>query len=181
MPERQGDIPIEERVNAGQSELSDFYPTDNGEVPMDTALRKSAMRQWIYFDSKMRPSHASRRREHEYAPTINLPDYVVSNIIEIDGRKWEYHTDDKTPESRRRVFIERNQLIELDVETSLMWLSAGSGSDRYESVKSQLEKEASLDNINNQLLLQLMYERVENGESLLPYTKSRLIKEPRSE
>ena len=105
----------------------------------------------------------------------------MSNIIEIDGRKWEYHTDDKTPESRRRVFIERNQLIELDVETSLMWLSAGSGSDRYESVKSQLEKEASLDNINNQLLLQLMYERVENGESLLPYTKSRLIKEPRSE
>ncbi len=175
MPERPGDVPIDEIVNAGESELSDFYPTQRAETSMDTAMRQSAMRRSIYFGEKMRPDHASTRRDTHYALAVPLPDYVISEAIEIEGYRWQYSTPDDTPECRRRVFIERNQLIELDVDTSLVWLSAALGSQRNEETKRQLEQEAVMDNVNNQVILQLMYGRVENGEPLLPRSSKTLM------
>ncbi len=211
---RPGDMSNEERVNEGQCELSHFFPNDNGgSLDAYSAIVRSPRRQWIYFDKVTRKTHQSTSRESQFIKGVKLPDYVITSPIEIDGKKWKYETPVEPSPNMRRVFIERNQVIELDLEETLRWLNISDSSGieeaprmediigatekernlaflkaqnsynerkkgqestqaRYALTLGQLEKEASIDNINNQVILQLMYERVENGESLLSYGAS---------
>ena len=178
MPERIGDIPIEERLYSGESDISEFFPTQNGEISMDVAFRKSHLRSESYFGVTRRATHAATRRD-SYDKGVLLPPYVITQLIEIEGYRWSYSTPYNNAEDRRRVFIEEDQLIKLDVDESLIWLSAGKGSERYESTKRLLEEEASDTNVHNQIILQLMYGRIENGQALLPRTNNILRRDSR--
>lgn len=171
MPERVGDLSIEERVNSGQCELSNFMPA-NTDDDMVIGTNKSAMRTWIWYDRELRRTHQSTSRQSQYFPSIELPDYVISQIIRIRDRTWSYKTG-TSPTDIRRVFIERDQAIELDIEKTLSYLSASEGTPRYETVNGQLQEEAG--DIDNQVIMQLMYERVRNGESLLPLCSKKLM------
>jgi len=214
MPDRPGDMPIEDRVNEGQCELSHFFPSDEGGRDAYQAITGSPMRQKVYFGKTDRPTpHQATSRESRGVGGIPLPEYVVSSRIELDGRTWDYRTTQdltNTPEIRR-VFIERDQAIELDIEETLKWLSVSApgtiedeprledmsgttleererahlraradymgrkrsydiAQTRYNETVRQLQEETSLDNVNNQVILQGMYERIQRGESMLPHS-----------
>ncbi len=165
MPNRPGDKDITERINEGEVDLSKFFP-ENSDSDMVTAINKSAMRQSIYFDRRLRPSHTDSSREGDVPRYLmqaaSVPNYVINIPISVDGRKWEY----KTPVSSqnlvnlRRVFIERNQAIELSVGVTLEWLSAGQGSAKHETMKSLLEEEVAIP--GNEVIMQLMYQRIKS-------------------
>ena len=144
------------------------------EPDLVTIINQSPLRQSIYWDRRKAGGHAAMRRESVYIQPVEIPDYVVCNIIELEGHRWEYKTLTESSISLRRVFIERNQSIELDIEESLSWLSASFGSPRHEETKSQLEQEADINNINNQIILQLMYSRVKKGLTILENSKNRI-------
>lgn len=141
------------------------------EPDLVTMLKQSPLRQSVYYDRRKGPAHAAMRRDSVYVQPVELPDHVISNVIEIEGRRWEYKISLDSPSRFRRVFIERNQLIELDIERSLSWLSASLGSPKHEEIKSQLEQEADINNTNNQIILQLMYNRAEQGLPILENSK----------
>ena len=214
MPDRPGDMPIEDRVNEGQCELRHFFPSDEGGRDAYQAIIGSPMRRAVYFNDTSRPTpHQSTSRESRGVGGIPLPEYVVSSRIELDGRTWNYSTtqDLTNPAAIRRVFIERDQALELDIEETLRWLSVSApgtiqdeprledmhganeeekerahlraradymgrkrsydiAQTRYTETLRQLQEETSLDNLNNQVILQGMYERIQRGESMLPYS-----------
>ena len=171
MPERRGDKDIIERVNEGEAELLDFFPGGaRSDRDMVTVLSQSAMRQSIYFDKRLRPAHTDSNREGEIPRYLleaaNVPNYVISEPIKVDGRRWEYRVpiEPKNPNiSMRRVFIEKDQTIQLAVDVTLDWLSAGKGSPRYESMKKLLEEEVSIP--GNEVITQLMYRRIKSNPS----------------
>lgn len=172
MLERPGDVSIEERVNSGECELSHFMPA-HSEEDMVTNMHKSAMKMWIWHDGRVRKQHQSTRRDLIYAGSVDLPDYVISQIIRIGDRRWNYQTE-AMGSALRRVFIEKDQTIKLDMGTTLSYLNASEGTPRYEETFGLLTGEAS--DINNQVIMQLMYERVQAGQSLLPLCSKKLIK-----
>ncbi|MDO8459687.1 MAG: hypothetical protein Q7S74_01125 [Nanoarchaeota archaeon] len=168
---RIGDQSMEERVNEGQCELRHFFPDEGDRTDAYTAITSSPMRQWIYHDLRKpaRAMHQSTRRDSAYIQSVELDDHVISSPIEVDGISWVYSTE-KDPVSIRRCFIKRNQAIELDIEESLRWMSAGiPGSIRYEDVRRLLEEEANPDNVPNEIIRQKMYARIESGKSMISY------------
>lgn len=169
MSERPGDKPIEQRVNEGASQLSDFSP-DEGNRARDahSAIMNSPIRQAVYFGLVSRPQHASTRRDPEYRQGVKLPGYVVVGIIQIEGRKWDYKTPTNHPALTRRVFIERDQSLELDLRETLIWLNASEGSKDYTKTRENLIAESNPENVNNQAILQMMYERTQSGLPMLP-------------
>lgn len=54
--------------------------------------------------------------------------------------------------------------MQLDLEQTTVWLSASADIE----TQAALAREASYDNTNNQMILQLMHERVLTGKSMLP-------------
>ncbi len=170
MPDRPGDIAIEERVNSGQCELSHFMPA-NTISDMVTGINKSGMKRWIWKDERLRNQHASTRRDLSYAQPVILPDYVISNPIKIGDRIWNYKTDSELV-SLRRIFIEKDQAIQLDIPTTLSYLSATEGTGRYEQTISQLQEEVA--DLNNQVIMQLMHNRVLDGQPMLPFCPKKL-------
>lgn len=172
MPYRAGDIPIDERVNEGSVDLTAFFPGGStGTIDAYTAITsRSPYRVGVREGVNTRAQHQSTRRDVIYGPTLSLPDHVISFPIEVDGKKWAYETPTGgNGVGLRRVFTIRNQLIELDIDQSLTWLSAGlPGDARYQELRGRLEAESSIDNVNNQLIMQLMYDRIERGEAMLP-------------
>ena len=170
MPERQGDIAIEERVNSGQCELSHFMPA-HSEEDMVTSKNKSAYKRWIWSDETMRRSHQSTRRDVSYLEVPSLPDYVISQMIRIGDKTWTYQTENALT-ARRRIFTEKNQTVQLDMEETLSYLSASPGAPRHEEVKKQLQTEMA--DVNNQVIMQLMYGRIRAGETLLPSCSKKL-------
>ena len=185
MTERPGDVAIEERVNSGQCELSHFWTDPNSERDMVTQNNQSAMRRWIYYDNVMRSIHQSTRRDRVYAEPVDLPDEIVTSIIKVgkgmlgeegtenERRKWNYKTDISRSSGLRRVFIEKDQTIKLDMYETLSALNACEGGPRYESIKALLEEE--LRDINNQTILQVMTNRIQVRESLLPYLSGKVL------
>ena len=176
-----GDVSIEERVNEGQCELSHFWP-DEGNRARDAHLAMttgSAMRMWVYFGHNARAVHQSTSRAGRYAPYAEMPDYVICSPIELtapDGSvmRWNYRTERGSTSDIRRVFIEKDQMVDLDIEQTCIWLSAVSGTPRYEDTKRILMEEAG--DVNNQVMLQLMSDRIRSGNTLLPNTQKRLLK-----
>jgi hypothetical protein len=172
MPERSGDVPIDERVNAGEADLTTFFPGgETGTVDAHDAINnRSPYRTGAREGKHIRRPHQSTRRDISYAGTVKIPDYVISQRIEIGGRAWDYQVPiGNNGVGVRRVFIERNQAIELEIDETLAWLSAGKpGMQNYEETRAQLEAEADLDNINNRVIMQHMYARIKEGKPMLP-------------
>ncbi|MAG61612.1 hypothetical protein CMI43_02260 [Candidatus Pacearchaeota archaeon] len=178
MPERPGDMSIEERVNAGISDLTDFMPDDTRPgADAYTNIVGSPLRQSLINNKRLRDGYSSMRRDDQYVVGPGLPEHVISGLIEVDGKMWDYKTETNPGNlvSYRRVFTMKDQFIELDVDESLRWMSAHEGSERYTELRKQLEEETSMENVNNQVILQLMYDRVERGESLLPRGSNKLV------
>jgi len=113
MTERIGDIPMDERLDSGRSELFDFMP--NGHEDAITHINRSATKQKLWYERDMRAAHQSTSRFSQYKGVIEAPDHVVRSIIRMGDRTWDYQTG-TTPNNIRRVFTERNQAIELDVD-----------------------------------------------------------------
>ena len=178
---RPGDIPIEERVNAGISELSEFFPTSNGERDAFSALTETPYRAWIYLGKTKRTPHVSTRRDHRYIQPVELPEYVITQVIELEGYTWNYKTSNETAEDRRRVFTIKDQLLTLDLDETLSWLNAAKDTPRYEEVRKQLEEENAMDNTNNKIILQLMYGRYEDEKPLLPNLSKKINKPTKKE
>jgi hypothetical protein len=111
---------------------------------------------------------ASRDRTNQYVEGPRFPRELIDKLIEIEDRKWDYRTDPDSENDRKRVFTLRDQFIDLDVDKSLFYMSAHKGTERYTELREQLEEEASHYNTNNQVIMQLMHNRIERGESLLP-------------
>ncbi|MBM3233668.1 hypothetical protein FJZ19_01090 [Candidatus Pacearchaeota archaeon] len=176
---RPGDIPIEERINEGQCDISHFFP-DNPERDCHLAIMGSPMRGAVYFNLKQprRATHQSTRRDFEYAPSVETPDYVVNARICLGDRVWNYHTPTQNASEIRRVFILRNQALELDIEESLIWMSCPQGTSRHDEARVQLEQETS--DVNNQVILQLMYDRVQKGLPMLEVSSRVPIQEDKS-
>jgi len=105
-----------------------------------------------------RSSRGTESRQEWQPPISGPPDYVIS--IQIPG--WKYN-----PELRciRRVFKETNQGLELDVEESLSWLCPHLSDRKLE--RKLLQEEGSYNNINNQKVMQEMYERVSAKRPML--------------
>jgi len=173
--ERIGDIPNDERVNQGMNDLSDFFP--GGPTQQDTYVAitsRSPMRRMIRYGENPRPQHSSTRREGQFVKPVELPEYVVSSRIYVEGREWAYKTQTQSVSGIRRVFTLRNQAIELDVEETLRWLSAGERSPAYEITKAQLTEEVN--DINNQVILQLMYDNVLKKLPMLPRSAGKIAR-----
>jgi len=145
------------------------------EPDLVTMMKQSHLRNSVYFNRRKTEGHSSLRRESVYMESIELPDYVVCNRIELSDIFWDYKTPTSPCSVMRRVFTEKDQSIQLDIEETLYYLSASFGSPNYEEVKAQLEQEADINNTNNQSILQLMYERVEKGLPILENSKNRLL------
>ncbi|MBI4141855.1 hypothetical protein HY484_02950 [Candidatus Woesearchaeota archaeon] len=167
MTERPGDIPMEELVNSGQVELSDFFPDESEKArDMVTVLAQSPLRQSLYFGRRLRPAHTETRYDGEQKP-VEFPNHVVTRPIVVqeggEELRWNYQTK-QSPNGvhLRRVFALRNQALELDVENTLMYLSA----TEIPEVKSQLETEAN--DLVNEMILQVMKDRLDGGDSMLP-------------
>mgnify|MGYP001202017731 CR=1 FL=1 len=164
-PDRSGDVPLDELVNEGRVDLLQYTPNDSDGADMVTAMNR---RKRVQRDNPRASTN------HLNQTPVDLPDYVVRNPIKLEGYEWAYSTSTMPIENLRRVFIERNQLIELDIDSTLQWLSASKGSPKYDEVRGQLEQEAKMDNVNNQIILQLMYNRTEQGLPLLENTSNTL-------
>jgi hypothetical protein len=170
-PQKPGEIPIEERVNEGDSQLEDFAPTRSGEKDAHLAITSgSPMRSWVYLGKEKTHGGKSTRRDSGIPAYLidvaGVPNYVIVCPIRIGDKNWEYQTA-TDPTSIRRVFIERDQAIELDVNETLKWLSARTG-PRRDKIEPLILEEANFDNINNQVIMQLMYQRIQEGKPMLP-------------
>ncbi len=173
--ERIGDIPLDERINSGMNELSDFHPEEPSTIDAHRFMTtNSPMRQMVRHGTGSRKQHQSTRREGQYVQPVELPDYVVSSRIYVEGREWAYKTQTQSVSGIRRVFTLRNQAIELDVEETLRWLSAGERSPAYEITKAQLTEEVN--DINNQVILQLMYDNVLKKLPMLPRSAGKIAR-----
>ncbi len=102
--------------------------------------------------------NGEQNRDYPAVDPSPPPSYVITAQIP----SWSYN-----PEIRciRRVFKETNQGIELDVKETISWLGAHLADSALE--RKAVETEGSFDNINNQKVMQEMYERVKAGKSML--------------
>jgi len=155
-----GDMPLQDRLDEGGVDLSHFMP--DGDSDAYTAITQSAMRRWIYLDEQSRAPHQSTSRAGQSSGLYcDTPDHVVTHPIEVDGRTWNYQMHLINPASLRRVFAEKDQAIELDLDETLVWLSTTPNTRRYEEIKGRLQ--AEVDDVSNQVIMQVMYQRYEAG------------------
>lgn len=118
--------------------------------------------KWSRFGEQLRPIEPDVPR---------FPSHVVMTPIAVynDGDKleWKYMTvTTSNGVYLRRVFALRNQAVELDIPSTLSYLSASEGSPQHEAVKAQLEAEAA--DLVNEVILQIMKDRLDGGDSMLP-------------
>jgi len=175
----KGDKPLHERLEEGEP-ISHFFPTDNMDTPMDKAFRQSAVRKRVYFGEEPSRAAHSALGVPQSEPSPALPPYVVTQTIEIEGLdgtlyRWDYRTNkfndgriNIEPTCLRRVFSITNQVLSLDINETLYWLSATEGSSRFESTLEQLSREIEMDNNNNHVILQLMERNIQEGLPMLP-------------
>lgn len=147
---------------------------------MDKAFRQSAVRRLIYYGEEPgKPAHSALGIPQS-PPSPALPPYVVTQTIQIEGPDggtytWNYHTNRTAggvllvePTALRRVFSFRDQVLSLDIDETLYWLSASRGSPRFDATFEQLGREIEMDNNNNHLILQLMEQNIREGRPMLP-------------
>jgi len=186
-PDRSSEKSIEERINEG-ADPGQFMPTA-GDRDMITAFKQSQARRMIYYgEPKNARNDGTRRSDWERpAPENVIPAHVIDVPIEVeveveeDGVKrakkytWDYKTHDTKKFSNstefRRVFIIKDEGLLLDIRDTLSYLSASEGTGRHEIVKAQLEAELSYDNVNNQIIMQVMYQNIQDGKQMLPRTR----------
>lgn len=184
---RRAEKSIEERINEGE-DPGQFMPTV-GDRDMITAFKQSIARRMIYYgEAKHERNGGTRRSDWERpAPENVTPTHVVDVPIEVevqieeDGQKktqkyaWDYKTCNIKKATSytdiRRVFIIKDEGLLLDIRETLSWLSASEGTGRHEIVKAQLEEELSYDNVNNQVIMQVMYQNIQDGKQMLPHMK----------
>ncbi|MBI4141190.1 hypothetical protein HY485_05115 [Candidatus Woesearchaeota archaeon] len=123
-----------------------------------------------YFTDNEWSRFGEQLRAHD-SPAIVYPNHVVTNPIKLSNGivdlEWGYQTKE-SPKCvhLRRVFVRKDQVVQLDLEQTLSWLSAGKGSPQHDAVKAQLDAEVA--DVTNQAIMQLMTDRLDNGESMLP-------------
>ena len=169
MPERPGDKPINERVNEGEVDLSHFY-SDNLERDAYLVITGHKRNRQLTPGEK----YASTRKDSVYSGGFSLPDFVVNSLIYVEDRdgdgnsivrNWNY-VYEAGVNSVRRVFLEINQALELDVRESLIWLS------KSEDVQTLALLKQENEDSNNQYIMQLMYDRIQQGLPMLFYRYS---------
>ena len=134
---------------------------------------------WAYFGERRPTTHASTKREPQghfrYSRTYG-PE-VVRDIIAFEHEGLVHRWDYQVPEDARgrslpqlfyRVFVEKDQGLELDIEQSLDAMGQAEGAPTTPQYRDRLQSEASVDNIPNQVVLQVMYERLQSGLPMLP-------------
>lgn len=159
---------------------------------MVTAYRQSPLR------GKNVDPHASTRRDRwKGCPVNTLPDHVIDQpifvrfavptedvgedgnpVIETIIAHWQYvakpeqaagSIQERAADSTthlRRVFVYDGQALQLALDDTLSYLSASPGTGRHEAVRAQLVSEAN--NTENQVVMQVLEERVRKGEPFLP-------------
>lgn len=177
MPERPGDKPIDERVNEGTADLLNFTPDESdASVDAHSAIQRSPMRREIYFGEQTRKPHQSTRRESQQLGKLfsPLPNDVVSHpiVFELEGQeyRWTYRVPSEisSPYTRFRVFIVRNQRLELDIEKTIEAMHCSPHHNRTIAVRKHLEEEVAYENANNYVILQIMYDRILAGHDMIP-------------
>lgn len=165
------DKPIEERVNEGE-DFSTFMPAP-GDRDMVTVRKQSQTRRQVYGDEQGRSPWATQDRrstdiQRQWGAATQVPNYVISVPVQVDGRRWTYETR-TTGVAVRRVFTydKEQERLTLDIDETLTWQSAGPGSPLHDELRNKLEREADYDNTNNQLVLQLMWRRHQQGTPLI--------------
>lgn len=149
----------------------------------------SPMRQAVYFGQCDLPTHQSTERESQkhfdwgrrYGTNV-----VTSPIaFELDGfvYRWDYSHPPgpgKGPvQEFYRVFIVRDQGLDLDIESSLDAMGLSEGHAVTPSVRALLSTEVA--KVDNLVILQIMYDRLQSGQSMLPdktYTPVKITQKP---
>ena len=165
---RMGDRSIEEACNEGDRDLlQDYVGDERGD--MVTHFNKSHMHMSMYFNRNP-PADSAFARDKPFnpmrfaevtgveKPLTHIPaDFHDECIIErIDG--WQYHPEFQSETDIRRVFRLADQGLELDIDETLHYMCATAKAER---VKPLLEWENSFDNHPNQVILQRMYDNIE--------------------
>ncbi|MBW2996353.1 hypothetical protein KY332_03570 [Candidatus Woesearchaeota archaeon] len=158
------DASIDDKLNSGDLDLAQILP----ETDLQGRRRRDA--QGLHTNR----SAFSEYRFDTISPLLPaLPHYIVTMVIP----DWQYEEDamythiasEEPSKSIRRVFRERGQKLSLDIAQSLSAMGPNyTNKDEVIKIVGGLEIENDFDNLNNQRILQEMFENLKKGEQMIP-------------
>jgi len=170
---------MDDMISDGDAQLADFMPYPISGSDMVTDILRDPQRMDVYFDRQppknstfynpdrsingFRLSEIEKERHPSKLinPTSKIPDYVVITPIRwTETRAWQY--DDEIGFGPR-VFVEKDQGLEIHLEETLKSLSATAPEVRKMYISGLIRENA---NLNNQVILDKMHRNIQEGLSM---------------
>ena len=169
---------MEDQISDGDAQLADFMPYPIGGSDMVTDILRDPQRMDVYFDgqppknstfhdpdrtkSGFRLSEIEKERHpSRFTNDSKTPDYVVITPIRWTAtREWQY---DAELGFGPRVFVEKDQGLEIHIEETLKSLNATAQGVREMYAPGLMRENA---NMNNQVILDKMYSNIQRGLSM---------------
>jgi len=182
---KEQDTPLQERIDSGE-----VYPMNLEDAPghrqgqdshedlfggRASRMARQAAGIKVPADDKARKDTDKGYRRQQMLPAN--PDYVVS--LKVPG--WGYKADDISKAVEElggfvsdpfvRVFRREGQRMTLDVAETITWMRPNLAHyDLVSRLVDIIESEADFDNMDNQRILQEMFQRTNAGGTLIPGT-----------